>query len=59
MQVLRLAVRSLISSFVFWKGTSVIGIVTIAIDLAKNVFAVHGVDAAGKPDPPSRLPHFP
>jgi hypothetical protein len=25
-------------------------IVTIGIDLAKNVFAVHGVDATGKPD---------
>ena len=24
------------------------GIVTIGIDLAKNVFAVHGVDATGK-----------
>lgn len=24
-------------------------IVTVGIDLAKNVFAVHGVDAAGKP----------
>ena len=24
-------------------------IVTIGIDLAKNVFAVHGVDATGKP----------
>jgi hypothetical protein len=36
-----------------------IGIVTIGIDLATNVFAVHGVDAAGKPNPPSRLPHFP
>lgn len=25
-------------------------IVTIGIDLAKNVFAVHGVNAAGKPE---------
>jgi transposase len=25
------------------------GIVTLGIDLAKNVFALHGVDAAGKP----------
>ena len=25
-------------------------IVTIGIDLAKNVFAVHGVNEAGKPD---------
>ena len=24
-------------------------IVTVGIDLAKNVFALHGVDAAGKP----------
>ena len=24
-------------------------IVTVGIDLAKNVFAVHGVDAAGRP----------
>jgi transposase len=24
-------------------------IVTIGIDLAKNIFAVHGVDATGKP----------
>ena len=24
-------------------------IVTVGIDLAKNVFAVHGVDEAGKP----------
>ena len=24
-------------------------IVTVGIDLAKNVFAIHGVDAAGKP----------
>ena len=26
-------------------------IVTIGIDLAKNVLGVHGVDAAGKPAP--------
>lgn len=25
-------------------------IVTVGIDLAKNVFAVHGVNAAGKPE---------
>ena len=25
-------------------------IVTIGIDLAKNIFAVHGVNAAGKPE---------
>jgi transposase len=24
-------------------------IITVGIDLAKNVFAVHGVDATGKP----------
>jgi len=29
----------------------VMTIVTIGIDLAKNVFAVHGVDATGKPVP--------
>ena len=28
---------------------NVITIVTVGIDLAKNVFAVHGVDATGKP----------
>jgi transposase len=39
---------SLINSLVFWKGKSMT-IVTVGIDLAKNVFAVHGVDAAGKP----------
>lgn len=26
-------------------------IVTVGIDLAKNVFAVHGVDETGKPSP--------
>ena len=26
------------------------GIVTVGIDLAKNVFAVHGVNEAGKPE---------
>ena len=31
------------------KGKSMTAIVTVGIDLAKNVFAVHGVDAAGKP----------
>lgn len=41
--------RSLINSLVFWKGRSMSVIVTISIDLAKNVFAVHGVDATGKP----------
>jgi transposase len=37
-----------INSLVYWKGKSM-NIVTIGIDLAKNVFAVHGVDATGKP----------
>jgi len=32
------------------KGKSVV-IVTVGIDLAKNVFSVHGVDAAEKPVP--------
>jgi transposase len=27
----------------------ILAIVTVGIDLAKNVFAVHGVDATGKP----------
>jgi len=27
----------------------IMAIVTVGIDLAKNVFAVHGVDEAGKP----------
>lgn len=26
--------------------------VTVGIDLAKNVFALHGVNAAGKPEQP-------
>ena len=30
------------------KGKSMTAIVTVGIDLAKNVFAVHGVDATGK-----------
>ncbi len=32
-----------------WKGKFMAAIVTIGIDLAKNVFAIHGVDATGKP----------
>jgi transposase len=32
-----------------WKGKTMTAIVTIGIGLAKNVFAVHGVDATGKP----------
>lgn len=42
-------VRTLINSLVCWKGKSMSVIVTIGIDLAKNVFAVHGIDATGKP----------
>jgi len=43
------------------------GIMTIGIGLAKNVFAVHGVDESGKPvlvepkiprDKPARLPPY-
>ena len=34
-------------------------ILTIGIDLAKNVFAVHGVDAEGKPDPTRQVVHLP
>lgn len=32
-----------------WKGKSQTAIVTIGIDLAKNVFAVYCIDATGKP----------
>ncbi len=46
-EVPRWEVRSLINSLVLWKGKAM-RIVTIGIDLAKNVFAVRGVDAAGK-----------
>jgi transposase len=45
-KVSRWEVQSLINLFV--KGKSMT-IVTVGIDLAKNVFAVHGVDATGKP----------
>jgi hypothetical protein len=38
-----------IYSLVLWRGKSMTAIVTISIDLAKNVFAIHGVDATGKP----------
>ena len=48
-EVPRWEVRSLINSLVLRKGKSMTTIVTIGIDLAKNVFAVHGVDATGKP----------
>jgi hypothetical protein len=30
-----------------------VNIVTLGIDLANNIFALHGVDAAGKPAPKS------
>jgi hypothetical protein len=41
-------VKLFINSLVFERG-SLMTIVTVGIDLAKNVFAVHGVDEAGKP----------
>jgi hypothetical protein len=44
-KVPRWNVQSLINSFV--KGKSMT-IGTVGIDLAKNVFAVHGIDATGK-----------
>lgn len=47
-KVPRWEVQPLINSLVLWKGKSMSAIVTIGIDLAKNVFAVHGVDATGK-----------
>ncbi|GLS14047.1 hypothetical protein GCM10007935_14770 [Hydrogenophaga electricum] len=47
-QVPRWEVRTLINSLVCWKGKAM-AIVSVGIDLAKNVFAVHGVDEAGKP----------
>jgi len=40
-QVPRWEARSLINSLVCWKG-KFMSIVTIGIDLAKNVFVVHG-----------------
>ena len=48
-QVPRWGVRTLINSLVSWKGKFTTAIVSVGIDLAKNVFAVHGVDATGKP----------
>jgi hypothetical protein len=48
-QVPRWEVRSLINSLICRTGKSMADIVTIGIDLAKNVFAVHSVDATGKP----------
>jgi transposase len=39
-----------INSLVVLKGEIRV-IVTVGIDLAKNVFAVHGVDALGQPVP--------
>ena len=47
-KVPRWEVRSLINSLVLWKEKSM-AIVSVGIDLAKNVFAVHGVDESGKP----------
>lgn len=47
-KVPRWEVRSLINSLVLWKGKSM-AIVSVGIDLAKNVFAVHSVDESGKP----------
>ena len=41
----RWKVRNLINSLEKRKSTA---IVTVGIDLAKNIFAVHGVDATGK-----------
>jgi transposase len=46
-EVPRWEVRNLINSLVCWKGKSM-AIVSVGIDLAKNVFVVHGVDATGK-----------
>jgi transposase len=48
-QVPRWGIRTLINSLVSWKGKFTTAIVSVGIDLAKNVFAVHGVDATGKP----------
>ena len=41
-------VKLSINSLGFGRG-SLVAIVTAGIDLAKSVFAVHGVDEAGKP----------
>ncbi len=46
-QVPRWGMRTLIRSLVLWKGKSM-AIVSVGIDLAKNVFAVHCVDETGK-----------
>ncbi len=48
-KVPRWEVRSLINSHVLWKVIFVSAIVTIGINQAKNIFAVHGVDATDKP----------
>ena len=42
----RLEVQRLVNSLLKGKSMTV---VTVGIDLVKNVFAVHGVDATGKP----------
>lgn len=47
-QVPRWKVQSLINTLVLWKGKYT-AIVTVGIDLPKNVFAIHDVDEAGKP----------
>jgi transposase len=47
-KVPRWEVRTLINSLVLWKGKSM-AIVSVDLDLAKNVFAIHGVDESGKP----------
>jgi transposase len=44
-EVPRWEVRNLINSFERGKSMA---IVTVGMDLAKNVFAVHGVDGAGR-----------
>lgn len=40
-----MGVQSLLNSLVCWKRKYMSLIVAIGINLAKNVFAVHGVDA--------------
>ena len=47
-KVPRWEAQALINALVLWKGKSMSAIVTIGIDLAKNVFAVHGVNETGK-----------
>ena len=47
-KVPRWEMQSLINSLALWKGQSISAIVTIGINLAKNVLAIHGVGATGK-----------